>query len=92
MCVQHDCYRVRNGMTLVLVYHIYEILVRFIISYQARSQAYASTQVLPHRFAKKKINQKLKKKRDKDSKVHPFTFNSNIWTRIRKTYQLEMQV
>ena len=35
---------------------------------QARSQAYASTQVLPHRFAKKK-----KTEREKDSKlIAPF--------------------
>ena len=39
---------------------------------QARSQAYASTQVLPHRFAKKKnkkIKKNKKKEREKDSKL-----------------------
>ena len=43
---------------------------------QARSQAYASTQVLPHRFAKKKkkqqqTNKAKEKTREKDSKIAP---------------------
>ena len=48
---------------------------------QARNQAYASTQVLPHRLAKKtkqKTNQKQTREQDSklwlNTEVHPYTF------------------
>ena len=48
---------------------------------EARSQAYASTQVLPHRFAK---NKERERQSALNTEVHPYTFDSNIWTRTEK--------
>ena len=42
---------------------------------QARSQAYASTQVLPHRLQKKKIKIEIRRKNEKEREREPSKLN-----------------